>query len=151
MIKSKSYLNGCVQFLSAHVLIWVDTETYEMKLQIFLWIFYNFNALQSFVQNFSLLFFTIVTINTIHLPIFSIACRKNGTIVMWLTEFYFRTLSAEECNECIICSDNQRDAIFLPCCHVTCCSNCALRVKKCLICRESVESWKKVWRHLIDP
>lgn len=41
-------------------------------------------------------------------------------------------------DECLVCSDAKRDMLFQPCGHVTCCSACAPRVKKCLICRESV-------------
>lgn len=41
-------------------------------------------------------------------------------------------------DECLVCSDAKRDMLFQPCGHVTCCAACAPRVKKCLICRESV-------------
>lgn len=47
-------------------------------------------------------------------------------------------------DECLVCSDAKRDMLFQPCGHVTCCSTCAPRVKKCLICRESVVSRIKV-------
>lgn len=40
--------------------------------------------------------------------------------------------------ECLVCSDAKRDTIFKPCGHVCCCEVCATRVKKCLICRETV-------------
>lgn len=46
--------------------------------------------------------------------------------------------------ECLVCSDAKRDMLFQPCNHVTCCSGCAPRVKKCLICRESVVNRIKV-------
>ncbi|KAK7580386.1 hypothetical protein V9T40_001015 [Parthenolecanium corni] len=41
-------------------------------------------------------------------------------------------------DECLICSDAKRDILFKPCLHVTCCSACSSRVKKCLICKEPV-------------
>ncbi|XP_031636139.1 E3 ubiquitin-protein ligase mind-bomb-like [Contarinia nasturtii] len=46
--------------------------------------------------------------------------------------------------ECLICSDLKRDTIFKPCGHVSCCDTCAPRVKKCLICRETVFSREKI-------
>ncbi|ENN77294.1 hypothetical protein YQE_06120, partial [Dendroctonus ponderosae] len=47
-------------------------------------------------------------------------------------------------DECLVCSDSKRDVLFQPCGHVTCCSACGPRVKKCLICRESVSGRIKI-------
>ncbi|KAH8399447.1 hypothetical protein KR215_010608 [Drosophila sulfurigaster] len=46
--------------------------------------------------------------------------------------------------ECLVCSDAKRDTVFKPCGHVSCCETCAPRVKKCLICRETVASREKI-------
>ncbi|CAG9840593.1 unnamed protein product [Diabrotica balteata] len=51
--------------------------------------------------------------------------------------------------ECLVCSDAKRDILFQPCSHVTCCSACAPRVKKCLICRESVVTRTKIEECLV--
>ncbi|XP_074027203.1 E3 ubiquitin-protein ligase MIB1 isoform X2 [Leptinotarsa decemlineata] len=51
--------------------------------------------------------------------------------------------------ECLVCSDAKRDMIFQPCGHVMCCSACAPRVKKCLICRESVITRVKIEECLV--
>lgn len=47
-------------------------------------------------------------------------------------------------DECLVCSDLKRDTLFKPCGHVACCSVCAPRVKKCLVCREPVATRAKV-------
>lgn len=47
-------------------------------------------------------------------------------------------------DECLICSDKKRDTLFKPCGHVCCCESCAPRVKKCLICRETVNAKDKI-------
>lgn len=47
-------------------------------------------------------------------------------------------------DECLVCSDAKRDILFQPCGHVSCCGACAPRVKKCLICRESVTNRIKI-------
>ena len=47
---------------------------------------------------------------------------------------------AESIDECMVCSDAKRDTLFSPCGHVTTCSQCAPRVKKCFICKQSVQS-----------
>lgn len=47
-------------------------------------------------------------------------------------------------DECLLCSDKKRDTLFKPCGHVCCCESCASRVKKCLICRETVNAKDKI-------
>lgn len=48
-------------------------------------------------------------------------------------------------DECLVCSDLKKDILFQPCGHITCCSACAPRVKKCLVCRETVTNRIKVY------
>ncbi|KAH8293637.1 hypothetical protein KR054_002329 [Drosophila jambulina] len=52
--------------------------------------------------------------------------------------------SSASLDECLVCSDAKRDTVFKPCGHVSCCETCAPRVKKCLICRETVSSREKI-------
>ncbi|XP_013188848.2 E3 ubiquitin-protein ligase MIB1 [Amyelois transitella] len=47
-------------------------------------------------------------------------------------------------DECLICSDAKRDTLFRPCGHICCCSVCAARVKKCLICRACVSGRQRI-------
>ena len=47
----------------------------------------------------------------------------------------------------MVCSDMKRDMLFGPCGHVATCSLCSSRVKKCLMCKEAVQSRTKV-RHV---
>lgn len=46
--------------------------------------------------------------------------------------------------ECLVCSDAHRDVVFLPCFHVVACSVCSPRIKKCLLCRQFVQSKQKI-------
>ncbi|KAG8187082.1 hypothetical protein JTE90_016178 [Oedothorax gibbosus] len=50
----------------------------------------------------------------------------------------------ENLDECMVCSDNKRDTLFGPCGHIATCSVCSPRVKKCLMCKEQVQSRIKV-------
>ena len=50
----------------------------------------------------------------------------------------------EGLDECMVCSDMKRDMLFGPCGHVATCSLCSSRVKKCLMCKETVQSRTKV-------
>lgn len=50
----------------------------------------------------------------------------------------------ESLEECMVCSDMKRDTLFGPCCHICTCSLCSPRVKKCLICKEPVQSRTKI-------
>ncbi|CAD5112182.1 DgyrCDS1415 [Dimorphilus gyrociliatus] len=51
---------------------------------------------------------------------------------------------SESVEECMVCSDLRRDTLFGPCGHVTTCSLCSPRVKKCLMCKETVQSRTKI-------
>lgn len=51
---------------------------------------------------------------------------------------------SETLEECMVCSDMKRDTLFGPCGHIATCSLCSPRVKKCLICKEQVQSRTKV-------
>ena len=50
----------------------------------------------------------------------------------------------EGLDECMVCSDMKRDMLFGPCGHVATCSLCSSRVKKCLMCKETVQARTKV-------
>lgn len=50
----------------------------------------------------------------------------------------------ETLEECMVCSDMKRDTLFGPCGHIATCSLCSPRVKKCLMCKEAVQSRSKV-------
>ncbi|KAG7278407.1 hypothetical protein CRUP_038570, partial [Coryphaenoides rupestris] len=49
----------------------------------------------------------------------------------------------ESLEECMVCSDMKRDTLFVPCGHIATCSLCSPRVKKCLICKDQVQSRTK--------
>ena len=56
----------------------------------------------------------------------------------------------EKClEECMVCSDQSRDVLFLPCGHITVCHQCSARVKKCLLCKECVDDAHKltIWTY----
>ncbi|CAF1414523.1 unnamed protein product [Adineta ricciae] len=46
--------------------------------------------------------------------------------------------------ECLICSDHSRDTIFYPCLHIVTCHSCANRMKKCLLCKEKIQTKTKI-------
>lgn len=55
----------------------------------------------------------------------------------------------EGLEECMVCSDMKRDMLFGPCGHVATCSLCSPRVKKCLMCKEAVQSRTKIEECLV--
>ena len=46
--------------------------------------------------------------------------------------------------DCMQCVTNKRDALLVPCGHVTSCVRCASKMKKCLLCGEGVEKFTPV-------
>jgi len=47
--------------------------------------------------------------------------------------------------ECVVCLENTKKVIFIPCSHISCCLACARRVETCPICRKSPERKMKVY------
>ncbi len=41
---------------------------------------------------------------------------------------------------CIVCMDNQRNVVFLPCSHFALCTGCSSNVRSCPTCRQSITS-----------
>ena len=73
-----------------------------------------------------------------HLP----AATSFGAMSLSTSQYGSGLSSAEmesEIKLCRICMDRDIDAIFLPCGHVYCCSQCAKSVKVCPFCRRHVE------------
>jgi len=46
----------------------------------------------------------------------------------------------DEDNECNVCMTNNKDVVFAPCGHFSCCNSCALQCQKCPICRGKIDS-----------
>jgi len=51
----------------------------------------------------------------------------------------------EDFTECVICMDNPKQALMMPCLHVSSCMNCSVALDKCPICRENIDSIKKIY------
>ena len=64
--------------------------------------------------------------------------QKNNTVTLADVD------ENEGLDECMVCSDMKRDMLFGPCGHVATCSLCSPRVKKCLMCKETVQARTKV-------
>ncbi|XP_067936875.1 E3 ubiquitin-protein ligase MIB1-like [Watersipora subatra] len=62
------------------------------------------------------------------------------TVSNTLANFSSTSSDSESLDECMVCSDAKRDILFSPCGHVTTCSQCSSRVKRCLLCKQTVES-----------
>ena len=47
--------------------------------------------------------------------------------------------------KCVICLENNKSYLFMPCKHVCCCENCSKNLKECPICRNKIESSFKIY------
>lgn len=63
-------------------------------------------------------------------------CKKNAVFVN------------EKVNEnaCVICCENDRDALYLPCKHNTACVRCSKNLRECPICRTKIEDFIKIYK-----
>ena len=48
--------------------------------------------------------------------------------------------------ECIICCENERDALYLPCRHNTACLRCSKSLTYCPICKVKIEDMIKIYK-----
>lgn len=53
----------------------------------------------------------------------------------------------EACNKllCKICLENELSVVFMPCKHTACCSDCSVNFDKCVICRQNITSFLKIF------
>lgn len=46
---------------------------------------------------------------------------------------------------CIVCTENDKDMVFIPCGHLCCCSECAQPIELCPICRKTIQQKVKTF------
>ncbi|KRX02394.1 Sterile alpha motif/pointed domain [Pseudocohnilembus persalinus] len=47
---------------------------------------------------------------------------------------------------CVICCENEKDALYMPCKHNTACVKCTKSLKVCPICRNQIEDFIKIYK-----
>ena len=47
--------------------------------------------------------------------------------------------------KCVICLENDKSYLFMPCKHVCCCEKCSKEINQCPICRKNIESSFKIY------
>ncbi|CAK76878.1 unnamed protein product (macronuclear) [Paramecium tetraurelia] len=50
-------------------------------------------------------------------------------------------------NSCIICIENDRDALYMPCKHNTACLKCSKNLKDCPICRTKIQDVIRIYKN----
>uniref|UniRef100_A0A2P2KUC5 RING-type E3 ubiquitin transferase n=1 Tax=Rhizophora mucronata TaxID=61149 RepID=A0A2P2KUC5_RHIMU len=48
---------------------------------------------------------------------------------------------------CVICLEEEYNAVFLPCAHMCCCTTCSSQLTNCPLCRRRIEQVVKTFRH----
>lgn len=46
---------------------------------------------------------------------------------------------------CKVCLENELSVVFMPCKHMVCCSDCSVTCDKCIICRQNITSFLKIF------
>lgn len=57
-------------------------------------------------------------------------------------------VQVETCSDrllCKICLENECCVVFMPCKHMACCSDCSVNFNKCIICRQKIASFLKIF------
>ena len=48
---------------------------------------------------------------------------------------------------CVICLEQEYNAVFVPCGHMCCCMNCSSHVTNCPLCRRRIDQAVRTFRH----
>ncbi|XP_024361279.1 E3 ubiquitin-protein ligase SP1 [Physcomitrium patens] len=48
---------------------------------------------------------------------------------------------------CVICLEQDYNAVFLPCGHMCCCTSCSAQLTSCPLCRRHIDKFVKTYRH----
>lgn len=48
---------------------------------------------------------------------------------------------------CVICLEEEYNAVFVPCGHMCCCLGCSLQLNSCPLCRRKIEQLVRTFRH----
>jgi len=57
-----------------------------------------------------------------------------------------READATEARTCVVCLENDRDVVFMPCFHMVSCWACGLRVSECPTCRAPIDQKRRVYQ-----
>ena len=52
--------------------------------------------------------------------------------------------------ECIICCENERDTLYMPCRHNAACMRCSKNLEKCPICKIVIDDLIKIFKSWVD-
>ena len=83
-----------------------------------------------------------------NLPMKSYENNASNIPIEKLSEKKPKTLKDEDENDemkCVICLENNKCYIFMPCKHVCCCEGCSKNIKQCPMCRKNIESGFKIF------
>ena len=47
--------------------------------------------------------------------------------------------------KCVICLENYKCMLLMPCKHVCCCEQCSKDINQCPLCRKNIESKTKIY------
>ncbi|RHY41775.1 hypothetical protein DYB34_008711 [Aphanomyces astaci] len=78
-------------------------------------------------------------------------CRKNDTLASSMAKLAVTTTLASapeltsSANECVICMDEVRNAVCIPCGHLSSCFDCLSSASTCPICRTPIQSVVKIY------
>lgn len=49
-------------------------------------------------------------------------------------------------DSCVICYENERDALYMPCRHNMVCLRCSKQMRECPICREPISEFIRIYK-----
>lgn len=50
-------------------------------------------------------------------------------------------------NACVICCENDKDCVYMPCKHNAACIKCSKNLKECPICRLKIDDFIRIYKN----
>ena len=50
-------------------------------------------------------------------------------------------------NSCVICCENDKDCVYMPCKHNAACIKCSKNLKECPICRLKIDDYIRIYKN----
>lgn len=81
------------------------------------------------------------------MPLQNNSVFKVGVVSIYKVQYSDQKRNVEESrNNCVVCFENERDALYLPCKHNVVCLKCSKMMRECPVCREKIVDTIKIYR-----
>ena len=90
----------------------------------------------------------ITAMNRPTAPALPLQTRSKNAIPLSKTkkEKHHESVSPKSELQCVVCFDENKNIVFVPCHHLCCCEDCGATLQKCPLCRKGISDRVKIFQ-----